>query len=355
MNGWAVNQSELDQSYRLYTMAMADIPDLGAMNRLRERQNNSPMSKWNLAAAYAKIGKPEVSKELINGLQYSSTIYTEMSYTYGSDLRDEAMILETLMAINDKNNAAEIVKTIAKKLSSQQWYSTQSTAFSLMAISKFLGDTPIDSKYTYTYQIGNNAVVNGGSTSPIVQIPVKLDEGVRKIMVKNTGKNMLFARLIISGQPLNGDNSTAMKNLQMTVVYKDMKGKPMNVSSVRQGQDFMAEVTIKNDNIIGKNYNEMMLTQVFPSGWEIHNSRVSGIGLTNNSAFDYQDLRDDRAMTFFDIRVQTEHKYYMYLNAAYIGRYYLPTVSCDAMYDNNIHAHLPGQWVEVTAKPVGEL
>ena len=35
------------------------------------------------------------------------------------------------------------------------------------------------------------------------------------------------------------------------------------------------------------------------------------------------------------------------LNAAYQGRFYLPAVSCEAMYDNSIFARVPGQWVEV--------
>jgi len=35
------------------------------------------------------------------------------------------------------------------------------------------------------------------------------------------------------------------------------------------------------------------------------------------------------------------------LNAAYAGEYYLPTVSCEAMYDNSISARKPGKWVKV--------
>jgi uncharacterized protein YfaS (alpha-2-macroglobulin family) len=35
------------------------------------------------------------------------------------------------------------------------------------------------------------------------------------------------------------------------------------------------------------------------------------------------------------------------LNAAYVGRYYLPTVYCEAMYDNTINSRKPGKWVEV--------
>lgn len=42
------------------------------------------------------------------------------------------------------------------------------------------------------------------------------------------------------------------------------------------------------------------------------------------------------------------------LNATYAGKFYLPTVSTDAMYDNSIHARTPGKWVEVV-KPGWDL
>jgi len=35
------------------------------------------------------------------------------------------------------------------------------------------------------------------------------------------------------------------------------------------------------------------------------------------------------------------------LNASYLGKYYLPAVSAEAMYDETIFARVAGQWVEV--------
>ena len=35
------------------------------------------------------------------------------------------------------------------------------------------------------------------------------------------------------------------------------------------------------------------------------------------------------------------------LNATYQGKFYLPTVESEAMYDNTINARQPGKWVEV--------
>jgi hypothetical protein len=38
------------------------------------------------------------------------------------------------------------------------------------------------------------------------------------------------------------------------------------------------------------------------------------------------------------------------VNAAYRGRYYLPGVLVEAMYDATKQAHTTGQWVEVVAQ-----
>ena len=92
----------------------------------------------------------------------------------------------------------------------------------------------------------------------------------------------------------------------------------------------------------------MALSQVFPSGWEVLNPRMDRVvGWTNTSVPRYQDIRDDRVNTFFDLGVGKSHTYRIQLNAAYAGRFWLPTQLCEAMYDNTISAKQAGMWVDV--------
>ena len=95
-------------------------------------------------------------------------------------------------------------------------------------------------------------------------------------------------------------------------------------------------------------YKELALTQIFPSGWEILNTRLfdSGTNQEGDKAT-YQDIRDDRVYTYFDLNAGAEKKFIVHLNAAYLGRFYLPTISCEAMYDNKISARKPGKWINV--------
>lgn len=342
------DRSDLVQAYRLYTLALAQSPEMGAMNRLKEQKNLSAAAKWRLAAAYALTGQREVSEYLIKGLALTVPAYMEMGYTYGSNVRDEAMILETLTLLNHKQEAANVVTEIAKHLSSDQWYSTQTTAYSLIAIAKYSGVSGAARELNFTYMVGGKNASDQTVKGVITQIPVAVNGG--SISVQNKGGQKLYTRVILRGQPEVGDNTDASNNLSFEVKYRNSSGNEINPSKLEQGTDFMAEVTITNPGSLGK-YDNMALTQIFPSGWEIHNTRMDGTALPRTASTPtYLDIRDDRVNTFFNINPTQKQTYYVLLNASYIGRYYLPTVYCEAMYNGKINARKGGMWVEVVPR-----
>ena len=146
-------------------------------------------------------------------------------------------------------------------------------------------------------------------------------------------------------------NPVAYKNnpnvLQLSVIYLNTSGVPIDVSKLKQGTDFVAKVVITNPGTRGA-YSQMALSQVFPSGWEILNTRMyNSEGAFQSSRSDYMDIRDDRVYQYFSINSKETLTYYVQLNAAYLGKYYLPGVYCEAMYDNTISAGSTGKVVEV--------
>ncbi|MEM0995103.1 MAG: alpha-2-macroglobulin family protein, partial [Bacteroidota bacterium] len=344
---------DLTQAYRLYTLALAGSPELAAMNRLRENGDLSMQAKWRLAAAYALIGKKEAAQDIVLNASLDVPAYQALGYTYGSDLRDRAMIVETLVALEDKKQAANIVQAISQQMSQDRWYSTQTTAYCLLAVSKFVGENGTSKKFQFAYQLGGKAV-NAGSDYPLVQVDVPLEaSNNRSVTIENKHDNILYARLILSGQPAVGKETAAASNLEMEINYTNLDGTTIDPSLLSQGTDFVAVVKVRNPGTKGINYDEIALTQIFPSGWEITNTRMDDLAALDSSTPEYQDIRDDRVYTYFDIRKNTTQTYRIRLNAAYQGRYYLPGASCSAMYDNDIQARKTGQWVEVVG--VGEI
>lgn len=346
---YSYDSKELNQAYRLYTLALAKAPELGAMNRLKEKSNLSISAKWRLAAAYAISGKNDIAKQIVNNLSYKVTPYTELSYTYGSEVRDMAMILETMTLLGDKQKSFEVLKDISTNIGSNNWYSTQTTAFCLMAASKFVGTTGYGSSLNFSYQIGNGELVNVKDGSGISQI--KIPSNGKKVTIKNNSNGIIFTRLITKGKPITNEAPASNKNLNMTVNFKTIKGENLNPSKIVQGTDFVAEVIVTNPGQRGINYQELALTQVFPSGWEIINSRMDNLSSFSNSSVPrYQDIRDDRVYTYFNLDRNRTQVYRIQLNAAYIGKYFMPGALCEAMYDNTIYARKQGQWIEVLAK-----
>jgi uncharacterized protein YfaS (alpha-2-macroglobulin family) len=131
------------------------------------------------------------------------------------------------------------------------------------------------------------------------------------------------------------------------VSYNLMDGTPVDPRRIEQGTDFMAVVTIAHPGVVN-GYQQLALSQLFPSGWEIRNTRLEGtLAGASQGPFTYQDIRDDRVLTYFDLWKGQSHTYRVLLNASYTGRYYLPAAHCEAMYEHTIQARSKGQWVEV--------
>ena len=169
-------------------------------------------------------------------------------------------------------------------------------------------------------------------------------------MFENQTEGVLFVRLIMEGTPFMGDSASESSNLKMSVKYSTLTGEPIDIASLQQGTDFMAAVTITHPGQLSR-YTNMALTQIFPSGWEIRNTRMEDTpSVFEVNTPDYRDIRDDRVYSYFDLERSQSLTFVVLLNATYQGRYYLPSVSCQAMYNNQIASRKPGQWVQVVGQ-----
>lgn len=340
-------RSQFIQAYRLYTLALAGKPQKGAMNRLRENKHLNNDTKWRLAAAYHLAGKKRIAKQMVSNLSTNVTPYTELSYTFGTATRDKAMILETLCLLGDYASGYPIVKDISEELGSKKWVSTQTTAYSLIAVSKYV-ENDRGKKMEFVYTLNNGSQKTIKTSQPIAQIEIPVGTQNSTIRVKNFGGKTIYARVILDGIPLPGNEpEDAQNKLNMEVSYQLPDGSPLKPEKIEQGTDFIAVVKVKNPGTMGW-YKEMALTQVFPSGWEIINMRMLNIGnFTKGSTPKYQDIRDDRAYTYFDLKRKETKTFKILLNASYMGKFYLPTAYCEAMYDATINARQQGTWVEI--------
>ncbi|MDG1333041.1 MAG: MG2 domain-containing protein [Crocinitomicaceae bacterium] len=338
--------NELTQAYRLYTLALSGNGELGAMNRMRERGVINPIAKWRLATAYYLVGQKEVALKMTRHLPVSGGSEDSYRYSYGSGIRNQSMILESLSLMKDERRSKKLVEELSRKMNSDDWYSTQTTAYTLLGISTYYGTLNSGSGVNYSYRLNKRKSNNVQSSANVHRVKYS-DKDFKKngtIKLKNTGKTKLFVKVVSEGIPLEYDLPKKQNNLQLSLIYRDMDGAPLDPKTLKQGMDFKAEVTVTNPGKKG-DLTEIALSHLFPNGWEIHNTRLYGGGQSNQ--VDYQDIRDDRVYSYFDLDEEESKTITIQLNAAYLGNFYHPAIQVETMYDHLTNATLPGKWVSV--------
>ncbi|MCG2417435.1 hypothetical protein K8089_00265 [Aequorivita sp. F47161] len=341
-NSYAKYNSSLTQAYRLYTLALAGKPELAAMNRLRESKELSNDAKWRLAAAYALAGKKNVAEQIAQTANINFVPQKSDNYTYGSPFRNRVMALETMVLLSDPKQR-ELAISVAKDLSSRNWYSTQETSYALMTMAKMVeknGGKAMELTFT-----------NGGKSfelktdRAIAQRDLSFVMGSNSVLVTNKKGNIVYVTLSQQGKLPLGKELAERRNLSIKSEYLGGDGKAIDVTKLRQGTEIIAKVSVTNTS---NNWiNNVALAKIFHSGWEIVNTSFSELGGGAKSDARYTDIRDDRVNFFFDLNSNETKIFTVKLNASYLGTYYLPGTQVEAMYDNSYYARNKGMWVTV--------
>lgn len=336
--------NDFNQAYRLYVLALAGKPEIGAMNRLRNKSTVSRQAALRLAAAFALVNEPEIAKEIL-AKEWSRPDANYYYYCYGSSTRDLAMQLETMNAIGNRSEALRLSRELAEKLN-EGYQSTQSIAYSLFS----LGQIYKESSSKLEVDVTINGELNQVNTdNAVVRIPIEDFETVQNIKVTNLRDAPIYARILRSGVPHYGEEVPYSDRVDMTISYIDPNtNAPLDVSKLKIGTPIRA-VVVLNRQYSSRDYDNLALTQIFPSGWEISNQRMMVTSGTGGNNLDYQDIRDDRVLSYFSMyrSYNSTVTITVDLTATYPGKWYLPPTTLEAMYNDAVKASNAGRWVEV--------
>lgn len=379
-NGYADSQ----QAYSLYVLALAGAPESSAMNRLKSSESLSPLASNFLASAYVLSGKKSVAEQVIaannpymvsgadsnnpNGSLGNSSVSGDgstvggdgstignsnsiSSAPFGSSLRDDAVALETMILMDNMTYALPLAEKVAESIKDEM-FTTQTSAFAAVAVSRLysiVGKSAVDAEVTCggstsklctassvasvdLSEIMASNAVDGSSSYSAANAQV-----ARPVKVKNNSRGMVYATLVSKHTAKNGEILPARSSgLRLSVRYHDADGRSVDPSSIQQGTEFYADITVTNLNA-GLDLSDMALTMRIPSGWEIFNDRLFA-GSEPSSAYSYFDIRDDRAVWYFDLKKSASKVFTLRLTASYTGDFARPQVVCEAMYDNSIFA-----------------
>lgn len=246
----------------------------------------------------------------------------------------------TMTLLGDGREASRLAGEVSKALASDSWQSTQSTAFAIVALSHYMEKYKVSDSMAFTYTL-NGKAQNVGTTHNIwtKTLLEGAAGGSAALKISNTGASALFASILTEGTAAQGSEEAYANGLSMAVSYTDLGGRAVDVSRLAQGTNFVAVVTVKNPTARGMTH--IVLTEIFPSGWEILNTRymTDKKPAAAEAVVSYQDIRDDRVYSYIDrLPSGTAVTVRINLAAVYSGKFYLPPVRCEAMYDNLMQA-----------------
>lgn len=341
--------SDLTQAYRLYAAALSGNADEPAMNRMKEGGNLSWQASSMLACAYSLCGKKNVAKEILESAQEQSDDYGFNVHTFGTPLRDKAIALEALIRTGDIKGAVTYAGDISRSGSGiRPWsMSTQESAFLARAMGLLAKEVSAEISVNVNEK-GSRArtLMSGNGTVRTARTDLTPENG--EVTVQNTSAGAAYIRLTTVSQAAPGEAMPAASSaLSMKVSYIAPDGEAISPSSIRQGTEFTAVIKVSNPNR-SEDLWDMALTEIIPSGWEIINDRMRGQDTPSSGKYDYLDIRDDRNTFYFSLPAGESREFRVRLRAAYEGKFFIPPVTCGAMYDPNVYARTASGSAEVT-------
>lgn len=334
------NTSAMDRSYACYVLALAGSADRGAMSRLRE--DASALSEDELillAAAYALDGKKDAARDLCSMLGSASSKHDPYSSSYPSKERTMALRIMLSDVLGDKASAFAMVKELSQSLSDRQLFlSTQACSWALRAVADYVRTNSAQLSGVDVSLVGASKSYSLKSKTSLAS--AALDLSSASYDIANIGKSPAFVVLSARGTADRNSQIRREDGMSIKVEYLNADGIAIDPASIARGTDFTCRVFITNRTL--SDIKDVALTQIFPCGWEIRRGEEDV-----DTSLQYQDFRDDRVCSYFDLPKESTRRITVRLVATYAGKYYHPAITAEAMYNGAVGVVVPGFETEV--------
>lgn len=320
-NNWKSDTKDSNIAFQLYVLAHMQSAEIGVMNRMREHANELPESSINLlSAAYALAGHKDIAKELYDK-GGKSTYYSWFS---------KKLTRLTAEMLLDSKNAMELAEEVRQQLMSDTWLSTSECSFSLTTLSQFYKKNGTATSLKFNVSVDGKNIANINSSDKFswnIEQPVSTKQS--HIKIQNNSDAGIYITATATGLAVQEKIASCSNGLTLSLQYSNNNGEKLDPTSLPQSKTFKATLTIRNSS--NKDLEHIAVTHILPAGWEILSTLPA-------SAVSYQDVRDDRLLSYIDRlnRGQVVEISFC-ISATYAGKYYLPSVRAEAMYDNTLN------------------
>jgi uncharacterized protein YfaS (alpha-2-macroglobulin family) len=330
--------SVLQKMYGLYVLTLAGQKPISSLNYFRSLQNRlDPDARFLLACTYLLTGD-ESSYRAIVPKSYTTPNYPrETGYTFSSPLRDQALVLNTLLE-SDPNNPliGSIARNVSQQLKNERYPNTQELTFALLALGK-LAKRSGDKATTWKVTANGQALTPQSQAKGMNSYSANLLG--KDLTIQTTGKGTVYYYWEVNG--VRSKDKVDEKDYQIAVrrEFLDRSGRKAG-TVFKQNDLIVVHLTLKAQR--DASVENIVVTDLLPAGLEIENTRLSALPnpewTSNASTAEHTDYRDDRVHFFTSVSGDVKHFYYL-VRAVSPGKFRLGPVSADAMYNGDYRSY----------------
>lgn len=322
------------KAYALYVLALAGNPDKSSMIYLKNNQLDEmdAAGKYFLAGAFGLSGDLKTAKALLPVTIQPQSLEPQTGRIFDSSVRTNAVILNVLAELFPQNPSVPVLaKWLAGEVKLGRWGNTQENAWALLALGKTLKKQQ-QAPFSGKILLAEKDYAEFGSES---QSFTGSELSGKKIELTVAGGGTAYFYWQTEGIPRDLNIAESDHGLSVRRVLLNRDGKPLDYQQIQQGDLVVAEITMK---ALDKRLENVIIADLLPAGLEIENPRVESRAdvpwiKAQDFSPDYLDIRDDRLLLFVSLPERREQKFYYALRAVTAGKFTLPPIKAEAMYD----------------------
>jgi uncharacterized protein YfaS (alpha-2-macroglobulin family) len=350
-NGVWVSEEKASQEliYALYVLAKAGKQDEALMNYYKSNPSGlCDDSRYLLAAAFAMKKDMDSFERL---LPAKGTIDPSVQMTGGSfdsPLRATGIMLNALVDAEPSNPRIPVLMTHLK-LHRKELHNTQEKAWAFLALGKIARGRKQDNlrveamlgvQTLLTFTGENNRHENQELSG-------------KSLTIKASGKGEAYYYWKITGIKKGASVQIAEKDegLRVRREWYNTEGRRIQTPIFNQGELVVCRIKIRSTQTV----ENVAICDMIPAGFEVENTRLndadySWIKNASPNDYDNHDLRDDRVNVFTNLQAGQDREFNYLVRAVNLGKYMMPPISAEAMYDPSICSYCSGAVIHVVAR-----
>ncbi|MDC0714676.1 MG2 domain-containing protein [Stigmatella sp. ncwal1] len=358
------------EPYMHYVLAMAGKGRKARVQKLVETlasqkalSGEEREQEYMLKAALYLSGDRRYEKELRSPVLEPVTDERRNSWSFYSDRRRRGFMLSTFQDLFGNDATGEpLAQQVAQALQghSSAWYTTQELVWGITGLGKrvsgaasdFTPPTLVADGKEVAPQASGGAKTARSSDKTWALVRASERKGVA-LDLKEKGSGKLYLILNSDGVRTGGQAKVGGEGLSISRTYRKLDG---TVIDPGQGVNLadLVYVEVELSNTSGERIQNIALVDRLPAGWEIENARlgrggsVEWVEAESLWTADYVNIRDDRMEVFGSLEARESKKVVYAVRAVTSGKFTLPPVEAEAMYDPRIWARGAGEQVQVS-------